>query len=196
MRIFCFYRTELRIKALHEETVWLSSSSCKGEPSHPAILFYEPDTVFTNGVIHGIRCKIGTIWPLNRSHYNLRFGKHCRITQGLKDGAIDARIAQKRAHVNLTCRSIAKSHLQPGLRQDGHRCQSPRVVMSYARIYFWGSIVFGVCIRLHRFQFSINSSRCSVAHSSTSASARCGKEPRMTRKSRRSNSASCSAYRA
>ena len=62
--------------------------------------------------------------------------------------------------------------------------------MAYRRFYFSGSIALGVFSWLHRFQFSISSSRCTVAHSNTNAIARRGKEPRMTRKSCRSISAS------
>ncbi len=59
--------------------------------------------------------------------------------------------------------------------------------MPYRRFYFRGSITFGVFSWLHRFQFSINSSRCSLAHSNTNFIARSGKEPRMSRKSRKFN---------
>jgi hypothetical protein len=48
--------------------------------------------------------------------------------------------------------------------------------------YFKGSIGLGVCGSLHRFQSSINSSRCSAAHSSTKAIARRGNVPRSTTK--------------
>ena len=56
----------------------------------------------------------------------------------------------------------------------------------YRRFYFRGSIAFGGFSWLHRFQFSISSSRCSAAHSNTNVTARPGNEPRMTRKSHRS----------
>jgi hypothetical protein len=91
---------------------------------------------------------------------------------------------------------VHKSHAEPRIRQSGHGRYTPRNSMPYRRFYFRGSITFGAFSWLHRFQFSINSPRCSVAHSNTNAIAWPGKEPRMTRKSRSSISASCSAYRA
>ena len=101
-----------------------------------------------------------------------------------------------RSHIDIPGHPIHKSHAQPRIRQSGHGRYTPRNGMPYRRFYFRGSIAFGVFSWLHRFQFSISSSRCSVAHSNTNAIARSGKEPRMSRKSRSSISASCSAYRA
>ena len=155
-----------------------------------------PNATFANGVIHRIRSEVDAVRPLNRAQHDLGLSKDRRVPQRLENGAVDPWIDEKRAHLDFARRPIQKTHAQPRVRQSGHGRHAPGNGMSYRRFYFRGSIIFGVFSWLHRFQSSISSSRCAAAHSNTNAIARRGKEPRMTRKSRRSISASCSAYRA
>jgi hypothetical protein len=146
-----------------------------------------------DGVIHGVRSEIDLSGPCDGAQMDGCTGEERLIAKRLQDRSGDVVSTQAWPQIDRSSRAIDKLNLENTVADDSEVTHSPCGTRLDRRLYGSGAIRFGCCIRLHSSQSSISSSRCSAAHSNTSARARRGSDPRKTLKSRKSISASCSA---
>lgn len=133
-----------------------------------------PSFLSDDVLVHPCRVQLRAVRPRQNTQLDGHLGKKLRIGQRAEDSCI-GRSQQSRAIGDTAC-PITEGNRQPMAGQYRYCLNAPRRGGRYSS----GRIFLGCCLAWHRFQSSINSARCSTAHSIVRPSARRGSEPAIT----------------